>query len=160
MGICFHSCRKLIYLVIRFSCAEPLQSSIFFFPSFNMGSHSSRTGNREDEILQGRHDMKANSLTWLPQSALRKKKKRTPASLGNTSFFSITGFLFLMQVQGVRGGQTPEFCLMYWSFLMDSLLLFSHFMSDSWQAHGLQHPRLPCPSLSPGVSPNSGPLSR
>ena len=21
-----------------------------------------------------------------------------------------------MQVQGVRGGQTPEFCLMYWSF--------------------------------------------
>ena len=32
------------------------------------------------------------------------------------------------------------------------LLLFSHsIVSDSLQPHGLQHPRLPCPSLSPGV---------
>jgi len=40
------------------------------------------------------------------------------------------------------------------------LLLFSHSaMSDSLQPHGLQHARLPCPSLSPGVSSNSHPLS-
>ena len=39
-------------------------------------------------------------------------------------------------------------------------LLFSHsFMSDSLQPHGLQHTRLPCHSPSPGVSPNSSPLS-
>ena len=31
-------------------------------------------------------------------------------------------------------------------------------MSDSLQPHGLQHTRLPCPSLSPGVSLNSYPL--
>ena len=40
------------------------------------------------------------------------------------------------------------------------LLLFSHsVVSDSLQPHGLQHTRLPCPSLSPGVCSNSCPLS-
>ena len=33
-------------------------------------------------------------------------------------------------------------------------------MSDSLWPHGLQHIRLPCPSLSPGVCSNSCPLSR
>ena len=33
-------------------------------------------------------------------------------------------------------------------------------MSDSSRCHGLQHTRLPCPSLSPGVCSNSYPLSR
>ena len=32
-------------------------------------------------------------------------------------------------------------------------------MSNSLQAHGLQHVRLPCPLLSPGVCSNSCPLS-
>ena len=32
-------------------------------------------------------------------------------------------------------------------------------MSDSLQLHGLQHTRLPCPSLSPGICSNSCPLS-
>ena len=41
------------------------------------------------------------------------------------------------------------------------LLLFSHsVVSDSLQAHRLQHTRLPCPSLSPRVCSNSCPLSR
>ena len=41
------------------------------------------------------------------------------------------------------------------------LLLFScQFISDSLRPHGLQHARLPCPSLSPGVCPSSCPLSR
>ena len=40
------------------------------------------------------------------------------------------------------------------------LLLFScSVMSDSLQPHGLQHARLPCPSLSLGVCSNSCPLS-
>ena len=39
------------------------------------------------------------------------------------------------------------------------LLLFSHsVMSDSLRPHGLQHSRLPCPSLSPGACSNSCPL--
>ena len=39
-------------------------------------------------------------------------------------------------------------------------LFFRHqVMSDSLQHHGLQHTRLPCPSLSPGVGWNSCPLS-
>ena len=44
-----------------------------------------------------------------------------------------------------------------WSFC----LVFSHsVVSDSLQLHGLQHARLSCPSLSPGVCSNSCPLSR
>ena len=40
-------------------------------------------------------------------------------------------------------------------------LLFScSVMSDSLQPHGLQHARLPCPSLSPGVCSNSCPLNQ
>ena len=40
-------------------------------------------------------------------------------------------------------------------------LFFCHqVMSDSLQHHGLQHTRLPCPSLSPGVCSNSHPLSQ
>ena len=38
--------------------------------------------------------------------------------------------------------------------------LFTHsVVSDSLHRHGLQHTRLPCPSLSPGVCSNSCPLS-
>ena len=40
------------------------------------------------------------------------------------------------------------------------LLLFSHSaVSDSLRPHGLQHTRLPCPSLFAGVCSNSGPLN-
>ena len=39
-------------------------------------------------------------------------------------------------------------------------LLFSHsVMSDSWWPHGLQHARLPCPSVSPSACSNSCVLS-
>ena len=41
------------------------------------------------------------------------------------------------------------------------LLLFSRWVvSNSLQPHGLQHARLPCPSLSPTVCSNSCPLNR
>ena len=41
-----------------------------------------------------------------------------------------------------------------------SLLLFSRSVTfDSVRSHGLQHTRLPCPSLSPRVCSNSCPLS-
>ena len=39
-------------------------------------------------------------------------------------------------------------------------LLSSSVMSNSLWPHGLQHARLPCPSLSPGVCSNSCPLSQ
>ena len=40
------------------------------------------------------------------------------------------------------------------------VLLFSYWVvCDSLQPHGLQHARLPCPALSPGVCSNSCPLS-
>ena len=43
----------------------------------------------------------------------------------------------------------------------DRRLLFSHqLMSNSLWPHGLQHPRLSCPSPSPGVCPSSCPLNQ
>ena len=39
-------------------------------------------------------------------------------------------------------------------------LLSRWVLSDSLRPHGLQHARLPCPSLSPGVCSNSCPLSQ
>ena len=41
-----------------------------------------------------------------------------------------------------------------------SSIQFSSVMSDSLWPHGLQHTRLPCPSLTPGVYANSCPSSR
>ena len=44
--------------------------------------------------------------------------------------------------------------------IMISSVHFSHsVVSDSLWHHGLQHPRPPCPSPTPGVYPNSFPLS-
>ena len=47
-----------------------------------------------------------------------------------------------------------------WWSIIDSAFLFSNsVVSDSLPLHGLQHTRLPCPSLSLGVCSNSCPLS-
>ena len=46
------------------------------------------------------------------------------------------------------------------SKIMAIMLLFNHsVVSDSLRPQGLQHTRLPCPSLSPRVRPNSCPLN-
>ena len=47
-----------------------------------------------------------------------------------------------------------------WVNLQFSSVHFSRtVVSDSLRSHGLQHPRLPCPSPTPGVHSNSCPLS-
>ena len=52
--------------------------------------------------------------------------------------------------QGFQDETTPDYSVQ-----------FSHsVVSDSLRPHGLQHARLPCPSLSPGACSNSSPLSR
>ena len=54
----------------------------------------------------------------------------------------------------------PHFCCLQAGILF-LLLFFSHsVVSDSLQPHGLQHARLPCPSLSPGACSSSCPSSR
>ena len=50
-----------------------------------------------------------------------------------------------------------EIELLYWTAL---LLLLRCLVSNSWWPHGLQHARLPCPSLSPRVCSYPCPLSR
>ena len=49
----------------------------------------------------------------------------------------------------------------WWTEIMNTSVQFScSFMSNSFQPHGLQHTRPPCPSPTPGVYSNSSPLSR
>ena len=43
---------------------------------------------------------------------------------------------------------------------MNDSVQFSHCVSSNSVTHGLQHARLPCPSLSPRICSNSCPLSR
>ena len=57
----------------------------------------------------------------------------------------------------------PQAILYHWATgkpLYLLLLLSCSVMSDSLRPHGQQHPRLPCPSPSPGVCSNSCPLSQ
>ena len=44
--------------------------------------------------------------------------------------------------------------------LLWNIILVHSVVSDSLRPHGLQHTRIPCPSLSPRVCSNSCPLSR
>ena len=48
----------------------------------------------------------------------------------------------------------------FFHFLPCSVHFSWSVMSDSLQPHGLQHARLPCPSLTPGACSNSCPSSR
>ena len=50
--------------------------------------------------------------------------------------------------------------IMFYLFCIYSVQFSRSVMSDSLRPHGLQHTRLPCPSPTPGVLPNSCPLSQ
>ena len=67
-------------------------------------------------------------------------------------------------ISGVRRNM-PYVKVMRCSFPRGNWILiissFSHsVLSNSLQSHGLQHTRLPCPSLSPGTCSDSSPLNR
>ena len=65
-------------------------------------------------------------------------------------------FLFLFHLNQFSNVYLAHFPLMSFSSVQ-----FSHLVvSDSLRLHGLQHTRPPCPSPTPGVYPNSCPLSR
>ena len=92
-------------------------------------------------------DTKAPS--WFIWDRLSKKTK--PVSLRNTDPSVSCAVLFIPPTVGQEG-----FHLSTWV-----LLLFScSIVSDCLRPHGLQHARLPCPSLSPRTFSNSCPLSR
>ena len=50
--------------------------------------------------------------------------------------------------------------MQYWEVFSVLLLFSCSVVSNSLRPHGLQHSRLPCPSLSPGACSNSCPLSQ
>ena len=54
--------------------------------------------------------------------------------------------------------QTPNF--LFYVTWFSSVQFSLSVVSDSWQPHGPQHTRLPCPSPTPGAYSNSCPSSR
>ena len=79
--------------------------------------------------------------------------------LNLTLKFTSTVVWPLWALQSVNGFGKQTHTLIHTETLL--LLLFSHsVISDSLWPHGLQHTRLPCPSLYPGVCSTSCPLSR
>ena len=70
------------------------------------------------------------------------------------------GRLQSMRSQRVGHDWVTNIFIFLLSKTVRSLLLFSHsVVSDSLWPHGLQHTRLPCPTLSPRVCPSSYPLN-
>ena len=86
---------------------------------------------------------------WLEIKILVSKKTLLVSNfffLNTLKYFSIALLLPVLLLKGLK----PIWLL----------LLFSHeVITDSLQSHGLQHARLPCPSLSSRVCSNSCPLS-
>ena len=70
----------------------------------------------------------------------------------------------MMRNQVRQGKEKPTLCLLVVhlspSHLQVSVQFSCSVVSDSLQPYGLQHTRLPCPSPTPGVYPNSCSLSQ
>ena len=76
-------------------------------------------------------------------------------SLNHYTFSFITNFLSLCYVLGTKLSILYAFCMVSCSVNFSCPV-----MPDSLQPHGLQHGRLPCPSVIPRAYLNSCPLSR
>jgi len=89
-------------------------------------------------VAQGR-----TRLKWLSSSS---------SSSYTRSFYCLGLFVSIFTLEDPQSSQNPTQSVL--------LLLFSHsVVSNSLWPYGLQHTRLPCPSLSPGACSNSCPLS-
>ena len=76
-----------------------------------------------------------------------------------SSIYSLFGFIYYLLSKD--NCFTEFYCFLSNLNMNQPSVQFSHsVMSDSLQPHGLQHTRPPCPSPTPGVYPNSCPLSR
>ena len=86
---------------------------------------------------------------YLPFCFIHKKFLLSKISVSDLSSFLFFFFFFFLITELFFG---------VWMIICFLLLLFSHsVVSDSLGLHGLQHTRIPCPSLSPGACSNSCP---
>ena len=98
------------------------------------------------------HNSATNTFTLIK----RLFRSSSLSSIIMTSFAYLTLLIFLPAILiPVCDSCSLKFYMMY------SAVQFScSVMSDSLQPHGLQHPRPPCPSPTPGVDSDSCPLSQ
>ena len=102
---------------------------------------------------------------WVGKIPWRKKWQPTPVFLpGESPRTEEPGGLQSMESQRIRHDWATKHSTQHmgaWqTILLFILLLFSCYtVSDTFQPHGLQHARPPCPSLYPRVCPSSCTLS-
>ena len=93
---------------------------------------------------------------WLQQGRSRNKGQAGPTACGHMAVLSRDVCATADEMERLRAeqrGLTPRG--KDWA----SVQFTRSVMSDSWQPHGLQHARLPCPSPTPGACSNSCPSS-
>ena len=94
----------------------------------------------------------SRELVWPAYHSLVSLWSRVSLSLVNYLWLSVvaTSFLYHPAFRSVGEDMYNEWCVQFSRSVV----------SDSLPPHGLQHARLPCPSLSPWVCSNSCPSSR
>ena len=108
-----------------------------------------------------------NNVIWRINLSLLKMKKLEK----NGKKIIIMAHNFCLEVNGQQQSEDEIKYTEFWSpnfnvfkkkndFLLYSVQFSYSVMFDSLQPHELQHARPPCPSPTPGVYPNSSPLSR
>ena len=113
--------------------------------------------------------MIAFRIDWLDILAVQRTLKSLQHCSSKASILRCLGF-FMVQLSHPYMTTGKTIVLTRWTFVgklmpllfnMVSSVQFSHsVMSDSLRPHEPQHARPPCPSPTPGVYPNSCPLSR
>ena len=99
------------------------------------------------------------SFQWFRADFLEDWQVWSPCVKGLSRVFSST-MVRKHQFFSAQSSLWSKSHLCTWLLEKPSVQSSHSVMSDSLWPHGLQHARLPCPSLSPGVCSNSYPLSQ
>ena len=124
--------------------------------SFILQLHGSLTFNSPDSSAANQMEQNRSGALSKPHS---KELSLSDSSAVFLKDLACKSYLYLTQLgaHSVKGGKNEK------SFLLNvyGVVVFCYSVAKSCltlQSHGLQHPRLPCPSLSPRVCSNSCPL--
>ena len=106
---------------------------------------------------------KESPFKWLRNdlaaTKTNNKQKKYPVLNYNIAFVLMQHTLNLWK-QTFSTGREHMFPFILFTLVFCSSIQFSSVVSDSLQAHGLQHARLPCPLPTPRPCSNSCPLSQ
>ena len=135
-------------------CCPLLLPSVF--PNIRVFSRESALCNWWQSIGASASVLSVNIQGWFPLGLTGLISLKSKGLLRAFSSTTVKRHQFF----GAQPSLWSSFYIHTW-LMEKSLLLFTHsVMSDSLWPYGLQHARLPCPSVSPRACSNSCPLSQ